>query len=445
MNQRRNLRLDGLLILTIVLLTVLEFSSFLTSGSFGSEFAQFYGFSQGRTFRQIMIWYLQLHGTWYRPTQFFLPYWIGEHFISWHNPDGWRAFELFTMLLVCALIYWLVLILLPGRRIAAFAAALYFTCVPVIHVPLFELAAFDFLHIVFSLLSVIAFTIGYRLREWRGVGWTALALVSYVIALSSKEISVVVPVYLTVVSAILYFYEPGPGERKDRILREVKRLTPFFLMILVYWWIHVRHIPANRFAGSIDYRMSVYWPLILQNALKYPLWLARIYDYTLDTMNHARGYQNWRNDLTGAIALVAVCYACIRLWRAGQVYRKYILLAVAWIAVFLLVPVYSGGYFWHGNLALCGYSMLFGLALDWGVTRIKAREARFAVLALVIAGMVQLTRMDAAACLTDGMHAESYRINSTVLKRPPVPFERMQEEPLLAGYLCVWRIRSQSP
>ncbi len=290
-----------------------------------------------------------------------------------------------------------------------------------IYVPLYELAAFDFLHIVFSLLSVIAFTIGYRLRRWRGVGWTALTLVSYVAALTSKEISVVAPVYLAVISAVLYFYEPGPGEKKARLLREVKRLTPFFLMTLIYWWVHVKHIPVEAFRHTTDYRMGVNWPLILRNVIKYPLWLARIYNYTPDTTNHA---------------LLVVCYASIRLWRAGQVYRKYILLAVAWIAIFMMVPVYSGGYFWHGNLALCGYCMLFGVALDWGVTQIKVRTVRFAILALVIAGMVALTRMD-AACLISGIHSESYRINSTVLKRPPVPFERMQEKPLVRPLVYV--------
>ena len=428
---RRNLRLDWLLFFGIVLLAVVEFNSFLTSWSFGPEYTQFYGFVHDRSFGQIMHSYLTLNSHWYRPTQFAIPFWIGQHFISWRDPQGWRAYELFTMLVVCGLIYWLVLTLLPGRRIAAFTAALYFTCVPVIYVPLFELFGFDFLHVLFSLLSVIGFTIGYRLRTWRGVGWTALALVSYTIALTSKEIAIVIPIYLTVVSAVLYFYEPGPENNKARLLREVKRLAPFFLMTVVYWWLHIRQIPEEVFKGNIDYRIGANWPLILQNAIKYPLWFARIYGYTPDTMNQAAGYQNWRNDLTGGIALLVVCYACIRLWRADRVYRKYILLAVAWIAVFLMVPVYSGGYFWHGNLALCGYCMLFGVALDWGVTHIKAQAVRFAVLALVIGALVQFTRMDAAACLTSGMHSESFRINSTVLQQPPIPFERMQDKSLV--------------
>ena len=107
MIQKKNLWLDGLLLLVIVILTVLEFSSFLTSESFGAEFAQFFGFTSNRSFGQIMHGYLSLTGHWYRPTQFFLPYWIGQHFISWHNPQGWRASELLTVLTVCGLSYWI--------------------------------------------------------------------------------------------------------------------------------------------------------------------------------------------------------------------------------------------------------------------------------------------------------------------------------------------------
>jgi hypothetical protein len=422
---RRNLRLDCLLLLGIAILAAIEFSSFLSSGSFGSEFTQFFMFVHHRSFGDILRGYLQFDVGWYRPTQFLLPYWIGERFISWHNPDGWRAYELFTMLIVCALIYWFVLLLLPGRRIAAFASALYFTCVPVVYVPLYELFAFDFIHIIFGLLSVIAFLIGYRSGKWRGVGWTALAWFFYVVALTSKEVTIVIPVYLTILSAILYFYEPRVGGNKERFLREVKRLAPFWMMTVVYWVVHVRKIPPGSFSGSTDYRLSANWMLMLRNANKYPLWFARIHGYTLDVMNQAAGYQNLRNDVIGTAALLLVCYACFRLWRMGAEYRKYVLLGAAWIAVFLIVPVYSGGYFWHGNFALCGYCMLFGVSIDWLFTRIRGQAVHFALAAFLIAGIVGLTRTDAAECLISGIHSETYRINSTVLKQPPVPFNRV--------------------
>src|SRR3954468_5952417 len=103
---QRNVRLDCLLLLSIAILAVLEFSSFLSSGSFGSEFTQFFMFVHDRPLDDILRGYLQFDVGWYRPTQFLLPYWLGEKFISWRNPDAWRAYELFTMLIVCALIYW---------------------------------------------------------------------------------------------------------------------------------------------------------------------------------------------------------------------------------------------------------------------------------------------------------------------------------------------------
>src|SRR4051794_24647162 len=422
---KRNLRLDWLLLICIAILAIVEFSSFLSSGSFGSEFTQFFMFVHNQPLSEILRGYLQFNVGWYPPTQFLLPYWIGERFISWHNPDGWRAYELLTMLIVCGLIYWFVLLLLPGRRIAAFAAALYFTCVPVVYVPLYELFAFDFIHIIFGLLCVIAFTIGYRKQAWRGIVWTVVAWLFYVIALTSKEVTIVIPVYLTLVSAILYFYEPGVGGKTARLIREVARVVPFWVMTVVYWFVHVRKIPPGSFSDSTDYRLSANWMLMLRNANKYPLWFARIYDHTMDLSNQAAGYINARNEWIGWIALVLVCYACFRLWRTGPEYQKYILLGVAWVAVFLIVPVYSGGYFWHGNLALCGYCLLFGVALDWLVTRVREGSKRFVVLGAVIVGIVALTRMDAAQCLIYGIHSETYRINSTVLSQPPVPINRV--------------------
>jgi len=428
---KRNPRLDLFLLLSIAVLSVIEFQSFLSSNSFGSEFTQFFMFVRDRSFGEMMQGYVRFNVGWYRPTQFFLPYWIGEQFISWRNPGGWRAFNLFTIWMVCGLIYWFVLTLLPGCRIAAFAAAFYFTCVPVLYAALYELGSFDFPHIVFGLLSSIAFIRGYRSRGWRGIAWTLFAWVSYVIALTSKEIAIVIPAYLTVLSVILYFYEPRVGETKEWILREMKRLVPFWAMIGVYWAVHVRKIPADPFGGSSDYRFSPNWELIIRNANKFPLWLARIYGHTLDSQNQAAGYTNWRNDLVGAVALALVCYACFRLWRTGPEYRKYILLSVTWIAVFLMVPIYSGGYFWHGNLALCGYSMLFGVAVDWLITRIPSSTMRYATGAFLIAGVVALARADVAECLTSGIHSETYRINSTILNHPPVPFDRMSGAPLV--------------
>ena len=328
-----------LLILLVGIISVVEFSSFLTSPSFSSEFPQFFTFAHGKTFSGLVALYRLFHLPWYRPTQFFLPYWIGDHFLSWHDPSAWRFCELLTMLMVCALIYGLVSQLLPGRRLAAFFAALYFTCVPTVYVPLYELFAFDFLHIVFTLLCVVAFIAGYRKAGFRGAALTGLAWLAYVIALTSKELTIVAPLYLLLVSLILLAMEPRPGSWRDRLMREALRLTPFWIMPAVYWAVHIRRIPKAAFNNAGDYRTGLNWSMIGRNAEKYPSWMARIYQHTLDNLAQAGGYATWRNELIGIALLVVVIVASIRLWRADPVYRKYILLAVAWILVFLLIPV----------------------------------------------------------------------------------------------------------
>lgn len=359
-----------------------------------------------------------------------LPYWIGDHFLDWHNVAAWRCYELLTMLAVCALIYCLVLQLLPGRRTAGFFAALYFTCVPTVYAPLHELFAFDFLHIVFTLLCGAAFLASYRTYGAKSLSLWFLSWIAYVIALTSKEIAIVIPVFLSLTSIILTTWEPRTGNRRRDALREALRLVPFWALLPVYWAVHVQRI-ASQFGNGGDYRLGVNWPLILENIGKYPLWFARIYGMTPDHASQAAGYINRRNEMVGAALLLLVVTAWIRLWRADAEHTKYFLLAGAWIGVFLIVPVYSGGYLWHGNLALCGYCMLFGAAMEWALRLVPSRQARFACVIVCIAGTVVLTRTDAAHGLASGYFSKASRLNSSVLTAPPLPLDRISGDALV--------------
>jgi hypothetical protein len=136
--------LDALLCAFLAVISVFEFKGLIHSPSFGPEYALFFFFNRHQSFSTLASRFLEFRGVWYRPTQFFLPFWMGDHFLNWHNLAAWRYYELGTVLAVCFLVYALVLQLLPGRRTAAFFAALYFTCVPTIYSPLHELFAFDF-------------------------------------------------------------------------------------------------------------------------------------------------------------------------------------------------------------------------------------------------------------------------------------------------------------
>jgi len=426
----RNLRLDFLLVLGIAMISLAEFSALIWSKSFGPEFCLFFMNTPDQPFLNILIQYLQFESGWYRPTQFLLPYWIGHHFLDWHDLAAWRCYELLTMLAVCLLIYILVLQLLPGRRTAGFFAALYFTCVPTIYAPLHELFAFDFLHIVFTLICVIAFIASYRASATKSLLLCFLSWIAYVVALTSKEITIVIPVFLLLTSIILLTCEPRTRDRRRDLLREALRLVPFWALLPIYWAVHLRRI-ASQFGNGGDYRLGLNWRLIIENVGKYPLWFARIYGMTPDHANQAVGYINRRNELVGVALLLLVITAWIRLGRADAKHRKYFLVACAWMGVFLIVPVYSGGYFWHGNLALCGYCMLFGVAVDWALELVRSREVRLACAIFLIAGTIALTRVDAAHGLASGYFSTAFRVNSTVLTAPPLPLDRISGNALV--------------
>ncbi len=402
----------------------------IRSKSFGPEFSLFFVFTHHQPLVNILAQYLHFDYGWYRPTQFLLPYWIGDHFLDWHDLAGWRYAELLTVVAVCALIYILVLQLMPGRRTAAFFAALYFTCVPTIYAPLHELFAFDFLHIVFTLICVITFIAGYRASGLKSHILTFLSWISCVIALTCKEITIVIPVFLLFASAILLAYEPRRLSARRDVCREVLRLIPFGALIPLYWTAHLRSL-ASQFGSSGDYRLGANWTLILENMAKYPLWFARIYGVSPDHAVQALGYINTRNTLIGVELLLLVTAAWLQLWRDQARHCKYGLFACAWIAVFLIVPVYSGGYFWHGNLALCGYCMLVGAAVDWGLKVFQSRHARLICAMVLIAGTIAATRVDAARGIKSGYFATAHRVDSSVLSSPPLPLDRVTGHALI--------------
>jgi hypothetical protein len=413
------------LIALIALALCVEFTVFLQSSGFGPEFTEFYGWMHAKPFHYVVVHYEQFNVGWYRPTQFFLPYWIADHFVSWQNPSSWRALELATVLAVCAFTYALVLLLLPGRRGAAFAAALYFTCVPSLFIPLYELAGFDFLHIVFTIAAVMAYIKGFRARWLGWTLWTIASWVLFVIALTCKEITIITPLYLAYVSAVLLWWYTPPDSRRRRALAETARLVPFFAMVPVYWVIHMLKLPPG-FASSGDYRKGFDFERVFENVEKYPLWLTRVYALTTDTLKQTTGYEHWWDDLAGWALLAAVIIVSRWLWKRSVEYRPFILLALGWIVIFLAIPIYSGGYVWHGNLALVGYCMLVGVAVDTLVRLAPRRAVRAGLTCILVLIVIGLTRVDADEWLLTGVHADAYRLNSSLLERLPVPRDRLR-------------------
>ena len=65
------------------------------------------------------------------------------------------------------------------------------------------------------------------------------------------------------------------------------------------------------------------------------------------------------------------------------------------MAIFLIVPVYSGGFYWHANLAMAGYAVLFGYAIAYLLQSIPVVSWRRAAVCAFVLGFFFLARANA--------------------------------------------------
>src|SRR5262249_55527906 len=185
--------------------------------------------------------------------------------------------------------------------------------------------------------------------------FTAVSWLLFLVSITAKEMALATPLYLTAISALFLCLQPNWIPLAIRIRREAARLLPSFALLPVYYFVHVARIPRGSFQAGGAYRDAANWQIILANLHKLPLWIIRFYAGT----EPQRMYQsNAVNNLFGALTFVMVA---VYWWRNRRTSRLPLLLMLAWTGVYLILPVYSGGYIWHINLPLTAYPVLFGI------------------------------------------------------------------------------------
>ena len=201
------------------LLTALSFAIYWPAffyDSFQPETALYYFYSDGRNFLQALQSYGYLSLMWYRPTPSMF-YWIGQQFLGWHDLLGWKLFHFVTVLAAAYAIYWLVARCFSGGRLAGILAATCFLAHPNVYPGIMEVAGFDFLHIVLTILCVGLYFQAATASVARSLWLTALSWLCCVIALTSKEMALALPPYLLVMSVLLVASDPQPpGEHAAR-------------------------------------------------------------------------------------------------------------------------------------------------------------------------------------------------------------------------------------
>jgi hypothetical protein len=389
--------------------------------TFGPEFPLFYFYTDGLSFTQMLRAYTYTTLMSYRPTSHALFYWIGAQFMGWHDIAPWKLYHFATALAACWSVYWFAVRCLSGAPMAGFFAALYFIAHPSLYA--FVMNPFDFIYVVLTILSA-----GSYLRGGRAS--TAAAWLLFVVALTTKEMALAIPLFLLVASAVAILMDRERPLRA-RIAGETLRLLPFFAMLPVYYFFHIVKIPPDAFTAEGPYRSGVNWDAIFRNLRSLPLWALRIFAFTGETAGQKMYQSNLVNNVAGAalLALTAVPWIA-RGWTDRRA-RAVLLLMLCWWGVFLILPVYVGGFIWHVHLPLIGYGVLFGFAMAWWLEKIPARPRGGAAAALLTLLLLLLSRWNLRTELQGGVHTTGFRINHSLIQHPPVARERLGSAPLI--------------
>jgi tetratricopeptide (TPR) repeat protein len=434
--------------LLLGLLIAASFAEGIFKPIFGSEYPAFVSLNSSRDLGAVLRSYTDLGYFFYRPTAFYAMFWIGSRFLEWHNLAGWKIYQLLTLCASVGVFYWLFLKIFPDRRRAALMACAWYATHPVLQLVVIPLHQFEFVHVFFVLLAAGLY---WNARQAQGRRAALLSLAvgfSFLAALTGKEMAIALPGALVLIAL---FAPDGllptgalkkgyTAELGNRIRREALLMTPCFVILLAYWWFHIRHIP-----GRSDYyrtAMSLGW--ILENARKYPLFVARIFRFTGDTQSQAVGLMALWHSFPGFAVAALVVWKWIGLVRSSEVWRWRFWLALGWMVVFMVVPIYSGAYIWHPHLAFFGYSMLAGVAIwhaiDHDGPRIWTRLAPFAPATLGRPAAAAFVLLVLGACgiwqqhlmIVDGIYSPSYRVARNVLEHPPAP------PPLVTDFALVY-------
>jgi hypothetical protein len=406
----------------LVLFSFALYADVFMYDTFGPELPLFYFYTDGLSFTQMLRSYTYTSLMSYRPTSYALFYWVGEQFLHWHNLAAWKLYHFATALAACWAIYWLVVRCLSGSPAAGFFAAIYFIAQPSLYA--FVMNPFDFLHVVLTVLCV-----GFYLRGG-GVS-TGISWILFVVALTTKEMALAIPLYLFAASAIALVFDRRPEPLRARLRRESLRLLLFFAMLPVYYVVHVAKIPAGTYTDSGPYRMGFNWDMFVQNVTRLPLWMVRIFAFTGETPGQKMYQSNVLNNLVGVALLLLTAAPWIKGGWSDPGKRALLLLMLCWCLVFLILPVYAGGFFWHIHLPVIGYAVLFGVAMAWWLERIPAPRWRGVAASLFLLFFLLLSRENLKAELYGGIHTTGFRINHSLIDHPPVPPERIGKSPLV--------------
>ncbi|HSA92307.1 MAG TPA: tetratricopeptide repeat protein [Terriglobales bacterium] len=332
-------------------------------------------------------------GNYYRPV--FLLWLLVNRTLFGLNPMAWHASSLVLHLAVTLMVGRLALAISRDAWLAAFAA-LIFGLHPVhIEAVAWVSSASDPLAALFA-CSAFLFWLCAR-QEARRPLWPVLSLLSYALALLTKESVIVLPLMIALYA---WMTDSSPGT----VVRALRQSLPYWLLTLLY--LPVRFLALGKLGNAVT---PVTWETVLwtlpsvvwfyARKLLLPVGLSAFYDSPFVT---SPGFASFVLPLLALLALAAVAALCWRRWpspalAAGLVWLLPIL-PVLNLPAFRFTQMVGDRYLY---LPSVGFVMLVALA----VRRIRlGRRLRFGLPAGQVAILLLLLVLLGAGTAAQAPH-----------------------------------------
>ncbi len=414
-------RRDGLVALALTLFSILVYGEIYFWRAFGPEFPLYYFYGDGATWRSVLNTYVDFSQGWYRPTGS-LPYWLVQKVVDWHDLAAWRLANVLTCAATAWLVYILALEMFPKRRMAAVIGAVFFLVHPDFYVSTFEVATFDFLHLIFALLTIL-----FYLRSLRPNGrpaWALASWVCFVIAVTAKEVNIALPGVLFVASALNVWKTPA-GDRRGAASRELMRLAPFAAVLPAYWYYHICNMPKPDAASP--YHLDFDPGRTVTMFVHLVLWGMRVF-FVMGLKSPDVYPANWLDHVLGLASVGVVLWQWRKLLQEKPEFRFPLILLCAWYVILLLIPAATAGFMRHTSLSVPAYSIVFGIAFAHLLQSFPEQKRRLAVRGGVAVIFVY-TLAGIHTELHAGTHSLPIRISETLLDKPPVPPQNLGNSP----------------
>jgi hypothetical protein len=302
------------------------------------------------------------------------------------RPPGYHLIDLFLHLGVTLCAY-LIVISLFKKKVPAFLAAFFFLIHPINSESVLWIASTSSLLVSFFYLACFLCYLLWRTSVWRGkVVFYLLTLLTFVLALSSHELAVTLPLML-----IFYDVMFHDGVNVTKKISYWLKYIPFVLILIAYFYIR-NNIALSHWSGG-DYSYNLhnlifnvpgnligYLGILLVSFRFFPF-----YDTLRESLKQSKIIAAVLLSL--ALVIVGVIWKTkFRLKKINPEIKKIVVFSVGWLVI-LLLPFLGLGNIAerHDYPAQLGFFILLAFLIYYLFERIRKINLRFSVVFLALA------------------------------------------------------------